>query len=99
MCRCLEHLLTIKHRVKVSRKTEVWKFPQLEYKAPRGVCKTDEQAVSAAVLTAQVYSGLDLEKWLNGRRCLLKPSRKDVTPFQGKTHCQVSYLMACHFAN
>ena len=79
MRRCLEHLLTIKHRVKVSRKTEVRKLPQLEYRAPRGVCKTVEQAASAAVLIARIYSGLDLEKWLKGGKHLLKPSGKAVT--------------------
>lgn len=53
-------------------------MPQLEYKAPAVVCKTDEQAISAAALIARLYSGLDLEKWLKGRKCLLKPSRKDI---------------------
>lgn len=79
MLRCLEHLLTVNHRIKVSRKAEIWIFPQLEYKPARGVWETDEQAVSAAVLIAHVRRGRDLEKCLKGRKYLLKLFRKGVT--------------------
>lgn len=55
---------------------EIWKLPQLKYKAARGMCKTDEQVISAAKI-AQVYSGLDLQKCLKGRKSLLTLPRKD----------------------
>lgn len=37
-----------------------------EHQVPTGVCETDEQAVSAVVLTAQVYGVLGSEEWPKG---------------------------------